>query len=291
MLSLYIVLAFFLAALLAPVVSMLYGKNPYTQYGVNENLLNSFGYPLKPNGGISGQFWFGLEPPYGKDVFTELFYGMRTSIGIGVALTILIIITSVVLGLLAGYLGGWVDYVVMRVADLLMAFPQQLFFIAFIPVLSALFFSPRVQTPTWFRVTILIVVMWFLSWMAVARILRSAVLSMREREFVEAAKLSGASTWRIIRKEILPNMTTPIVVQGTLLLPTMVSAEAGLSFLGVGVQQPTPDWGRMFQTGAAVYQSDITYMVFPTVTMIVFVIAFNLLGDSVRDALDPKSAR
>jgi peptide/nickel transport system permease protein len=127
--------------------------------------------------------------------------------------------------------------------------------------------------------------------MGLARLLRGQVLSLREREFIEAARVTGASSWRIVRRELLPNLVTPILVQSTLMLPTFVTAEAGLSFLGVGLVEPTPDWGRMFARGADIYQNDLTYMFFPGVAMVVFIVAFNLLGDSVRDAFDPKIAR
>ena len=131
--------------------------------------------------------------------------------------------------------------------------------------------------------------MWFLGWMSLARLLRGQVLSLREREFVEAAKVSGASPWRIIRKELLPNVVTPILVQATYMLPNFVTSIAGLSFLGVGLVEPTPDWGRMFANGGRLLRDDITYLFFPGIAMVIFVVAFNLLGDSVRDAFDPKT--
>lgn len=290
--SAYVVAFFFAVAILAPVIAKLYGKNPYTLYGQNEpGLLNDFGYPIAPNGGMSGRFWFGIEPNLGRDVFTQMVYGIRTSLGIAVAVTIAVTITAIVMGVSAGYLGGKADYFIGRVTDLLMAFPAQLFFVAVMPVVTAVFVSPVDETPTYLRVVALISVQWFLGWMGLARLLRGQVLSLREREFIEAARVTGASSWRIIRRELLPNLVTPILVQSTLLLPTFVTAEAGLSFLGVGLVEPTPDWGRMFARGGEVYQNDITYMFFPGVAMVIFIVAFNLLGDSVRDAFDPKAAR
>ncbi|MFG1809300.1 ABC transporter permease [Streptomyces sp. NPDC049040] len=283
---------FFVIAILAPLIAKLYGKDPYTLYGQNEpGLLNDFGYPIAPNGGVSGRFWFGIEPNLGRDVFTQLVYGIRTSLSIAVAVTIAVTVTAILLGISAGYLGGKVDYVIGRVTDLLMAFPAQLFFVAVMPVVTAVFVSPVDETPTYLRVVALITVQWFLGWMGLSRLLRGQVLSLREREFIEAARVTGASSWRIVRRELLPNLVTPILVQSTLMLPTFVTAEAGLSFLGVGLVEPTPDWGRMFARGAEVYQNDITYMFFPGIAMVVFIVAFNLLGDSVRDAFDPKAAR
>ncbi|MDT0342500.1 ABC transporter permease [Streptomyces litchfieldiae] len=287
-----VVLFFFLIGLLAPVISWLYGKDPYTRYGQKEDgLLNDFGYPIKPNGGIDGEFWFGLEPFMGRDVFTQLLYGIRTSLLIALAVTVLATLTAIVLGIAAGYLGGRWDFFISRFIDLLMAFPNQLFFVAFLPIVATLFVDPREETPTYVRVVSVIVVLWVLGWMTLGRILRGATLALREREFVEAAKVSGASPWRIIRKELLPNVVSPILVQATYMLPNFVTTAAALSFLGVGLVEPTPDWGRMFAIGAEVYRADITYMFFPGVSMVIFVVAFNLLGDSVRDAYDPKSHR
>ncbi|MDT0265439.1 ABC transporter permease [Streptomyces sp. DSM 44915] len=287
-----IVLFFFAVGLFAPVISWLYGKDPYTTYGLSEpGLLNEFGYPVKPNGGIDGEFWFGLEPFLGRDVFTQLVYGIRTSLLIALAVTVLAVLTAIVLGITAGYLGGRADFLISRFIDLLMAFPNQLFFVAFLPIVTTLFVDPREETPTYVRVVSIIVVLWVLGWMTLGRILRGATLALREREFVEAARVSGASPWRIIRKELLPNVVSPMLVQATYMLPNFVTTAAALSFLGVGMVEPTPDWGRMFAIGAEVYRADLTYMIFPGVAMVVFVVAFNLLGDSVRDAFDPKTIR
>lgn len=290
--SALIVAFFFLVGLFAPVISRLYGKDPYTRYGQEQpGLLNDYGYPVKPNGGIDGEFWFGLEPSTGRDVLTELLYGIRTSLFIALAVTVLAVLTAIVLGIAAGYLGGVWDFLISRTTDLLMAFPQQLFFVAFLPITTSLFVDPREETPVWIKVISIIVVLWALGWMTLGRILRGVTLTLREREFVEAAKVSGASSWRIIRKELLPNVVSPILVQATYMLPSFVTTAAALSFLGVGITEPTPDWGRMFATAAQVYRSDITYMFFPGVSLVIFVVAFNLLGDAVRDAFDPKTVR
>ncbi|MEU3708947.1 ABC transporter permease [Streptomyces catenulae] len=287
-----VVLAFFVISALAPVIASLYGKDPYTFYSNSDpNLLDEFGFPSGPNGGVSGDFWFGIEPQLGRDLFTQLLYGMRTSLGISVAVTILVVITGTILGVTAGYLGGRTDYWLGRVMDFLMAFPSQLTFVAFMPVVVALFVPPGDETPTYIRVVALILVQWALGWMGLARLLRGQVLSLREREFVEAAKITGASPWRIIRKELLPNVVTPILVQSTYMLPLFVTAEAGLSYLGVGIMEPTPDWGRLFRTAGNIYESDPTFLLFPGAAMVIFVLCFNLLGDSVRDAFDPKSGR
>jgi peptide/nickel transport system permease protein len=286
-----VVACFIVIAVAAPLIVKLYGKNAYDFYGQDEGLLNSFGLPLKPNGGISSEHWFGIEPGLGRDVFALLVYGIRTSLLIALAVTVLSVATGVLFGLTQGYLGGRTDYFLGRFSDFMLSFPQQLFFIAFSPVAISLLVSPGQQESWYVRPAVLIGVQFALGWMSIGRLVRAQVLSLREREFVEAARIGGASSWRILRKELLPNLWSTILVQSTLMLPVFLTSEAGLSFLGVGIVDPTPDWGLMFQKGAAYYHSDITFMFFPGIAMAIFVIAFNLLGDSVRDALDPKTLR
>lgn len=289
-----VVIFYFAVAALAPVISALYGKNPYTLYAQEPDypfLLNDFAMPTGSFGGVSGEFWFGVEPNLGRDVFTMLLYGMRTSLYMALVLTFLSVLTGVIIGMVGGYFGGRTDYWLGRVTDFFLAFPSQLFFIAFMPVVVSLFVSPSEETPTYLRALAMVLVMWFLGWMGMSRLVRSSVLSLREREFVEAAKVSGASRWRIVRKEILPNIVTPILVQGTYMLPSAILSIAFLSFVGVGFVEPTPDWGRMFAIGAKIYEQDPGFMLFPGAALVIFVLAFNLLGDSVRDAFDPKTGR
>ncbi|MEV5984624.1 ABC transporter permease [Streptomyces sp. NPDC052051] len=287
-----IVIFFFVIAIAAPLIAKLYGKDPYTTYASqNPDLLNEFSYPSGANGGMSSEFWFGIEPQLGRDVFTFLLYSIRTSLGIALIATLLTTLLGVVIGVIAGYLGGKTDYFVGRVIDILLSFPSTLFFIAFMPVVYSLFVAPDENIPTWLRATSLILVLSAFGWASIARLLRGQVLSLREREFVEAAKVTGASPMRIVFKELLPNLWTPILIQSTLMLPAYVTAEAGLAFLGVGIIDPTPDWGVMIARGAQFYTEDFTFMLFPGLTMVIFVLAFNLLGDSVIDALDPKSKR
>jgi peptide/nickel transport system permease protein len=151
--------------------------------------------------------------------------------------------------------------------------------------------DPREETPTYFRALAILIVLWLLGWMGMSRIVRSTILSLREREFVEAAKVSGASPWRIVRKELLPNVVTPILIQFTYQLPSTILTIAFLSFAGVGFVEPTPDWGRLFAAGARYTEQDPAFIFFPGVALVVFVLCFNLLGDSVRDAFDPKTGR
>ncbi|MDH6135057.1 peptide/nickel transport system permease protein [Kitasatospora sp. MAA4] len=287
-----IVIFYILVAIFAPVIASLYGKSPYIPYGSRSmSLLDDSGVPIGAGGGISSEFWFGLTPITGYDIFTKLIYGIRTSLGIALLITIVCSVLGIVIGVAQGYLGGRFDYLVGRFCDLLLAMPSQLFFIAFTPVVLNLFVPAQDATPVYVRVCAIVLVQAVLGWMATARLLRGLSLSMREREYIEAAKIAGASSWRIIFKELMPNLATTILVQVTLLLPLMVTAEAGLSFLGVGMVEPTPDWGLMFQDAANSYQNDLTYLFFPGVSLTVFAVAFNLFGDAVRDALDPKTIR
>ncbi|WP_053708860.1 ABC transporter permease [Streptomyces sp. NRRL B-3648] len=291
-----VVIGYFLVALLAPLLAKLPGTDPYTLYGqdptyADKPVLDEFGLPLGYLGGVSGDHWFGVEPQYGRDLYAMLLYGMRTSLYMALGITVLIMVTGVVIGLIGGYFGGRTDYWIGRGTDFFLSFPQQLFFIAFMPVVTSFFVDPREETPTYFRALAMLIVLWLLGWMGMARLVRSTVLSLREREFVEAAKVSGASPWRIVRKEILPNVVTPILVQFTYQLPSTILSIAFLSFAGVGFVEPTPDWGRLFAAGARYAEQDPAFMFFPGVALVIFVLCFNLLGDSVRDAFDPKSGR
>ncbi|BFV57482.1 ABC transporter permease [Kitasatospora sp. CMC57] len=290
--SAVIVLFFILIAIAAPLISMLYGKDPNTTYGQNDpTLLTDSALPVGPNGGMSGDFWFGIEPGLGRDVLTQLIYGIRTSLIIAFATTLLTTVIGVALGIAAGYLGGKTDYFIGRAIDILMSFPSQIFLVATMPVVTGLLVAKDEATPTWLPFVAVTLVLSLLGWMSLSRILRGVTLSLREREFIEAAKVTGASPGRIIFKELLPNLWTPILVQSTLALPAFVTAEAGLSYLGVGVSEPTPDWGRMIAMAAEYLRSDVTFLLFPGLAMVLFVLAFNLLGDSVRDAFDPKANR
>lgn len=291
-----VVIFYFAIALLAPLLVKLSGTDPYTLYGqdptyADKPVLDEFGLPLGYFGGVSGDHWFGVEPQYGRDLFAMLVYGMRTSLFMALGVTVLLMVTGVVIGLIGGYFGGRTDYWIGRVTDFFLSFPQQLFFIAFMPVVTAFFVDPREETPTYFRALAMLIVLWLLGWMGMARLVRSTVLSLREREFVEAAKVSGASPGRIVRKEILPNVVTPILVQFTYTLPSTILTIAFLSFAGVGFVEPTPDWGRLFAAAADYTEQDPAFLFFPGLALVIFVLAFNLLGDSVRDAFDPKSGR
>ncbi|MEU5427416.1 ABC transporter permease [Streptomyces olivoreticuli] len=292
MAALCVVVLCALLALAAPLLAALYGKNPTDHYGQNEpGLLSAEGLPVLPNGGMSADHWFGIEPGLGRDVLTQLLYGMRTSLLVALASVAVIAVVGIVLGVTVGYLSGVADRAFTFVCNVLLAFPTLLLLLALSPVIQTRFVDPGENEPAWMQFTSLILVFAAFGWVPLAMVLRTSVRSLREREFVEAARAVGASRRHIVFRELLPNVWAPVLVHITLAVPGVVTAEAALSFLGVGINEPIPDWGRMISRGSEVFYDDPTYMVFPGVAILVFVLAFNLLGDAVRDALDPRTAR
>ncbi|MFF4715909.1 ABC transporter permease [Streptomyces eurythermus] len=283
---------FVLLAVTAPLLTALYGKNPTEHYGQNETgLLSPEGLPVLPNGGISAEHWFGVEPGLGRDVLAQLLHGIRTSLLIAFASTAVVAVVGVVVGVTAGYLSGLVDRAFTFVCNVLLAFPALLFLLTLGPVVQTRFVGPDESEPAWMQFTVLILVFSAFGWVPLAMVLRTVVRSLREREFVEAVRALGASRRHIVFRELLPNVWAPVLVHITLAVPAIVTTEAALSFLGVGINEPIPDWGRMISRGSEVFYDDPTYMVFPGVSLLVFVLAFNLLGDAVRDALDPHTVR
>ncbi|MEU7089420.1 ABC transporter permease [Streptomyces achromogenes] len=292
MVSLAVVGFFVLLAVTAPLITALYGKNPTEHYGQNETgLLSPEGLPVLPNGGISAEHWFGIEPGLGRDVLAQLLHGIRTSLLIAFASAAVVAVVGVAVGVTAGYLSGLVDRAFTFVCNILLAFPALLFLLTLGPVVQTRFVGPEENEPAWMQFTVLILVFSAFGWVPLAMVLRTVVRSLREREFVEAARALGASRRHIVFRELLPNVWAPVLVHLTLAVPTIVTTEAALSFLGVGINEPLPDWGRMISRGSEVFYDDPTYMVFPGVSLLVFVLAFNLLGDAVRDALDPHTVR
>lgn len=284
-----VVLVFFvLLAVGAPLVQRLYGVTPNEQFG---ELLDSTGMPLGYVGGISGDHWFGLEPGLGRDIFMRMIYGIRTSLLIALGAALITTTIGVVLGILAGYLGGVVDAVISWVTDVALAMPFLIFALAVVPTFSLRFYGPRDEVPTWFAVTTLIVVFTAFGWTSTARLVRGQVVSLREREFVEAAKASGAGLGHMLFRQLLPNIWAPILVSFSLLVPSYVTSEAALSFLGVGLPESVPSFGRMIYRSIDYLQTDPAYVFFPGITIFALVLAFNLFGDALRDALDPKSSR
>lgn len=288
--ALAVVLLFLLLAAAAPLVAALYGRNPVEHYGQNTpGLLSDGGLPMAANGGISGDFWFGLEPGLGRDVLTQLLYGIRTSLLIAGASAVVTTSLGVLAGIAIGYLGGIADRLFGFLANVLLAFPTLLLLLALSPVIQSRLVDPGSEEPQWMQFLVLILVFSAFGWIPLALSLRATVRSLRERDFVQSARAQGAGRYHIVVRELLPNVRSQLLVHATMAVPTFVASEAALSFLGVGVTEPVPDWGRMIARGSEVFQADPTYMVFPGVALLVFVLAFNLLGDAVRDALDPRA--
>lgn len=287
MTSAYIVLFFIAVGLLAPLISLLYGQSPSDAY---PQKLNSLALPLGYYG-IDGTHWFGLEPKLGRDIFIHMVYGIRTSLAIGFAAATVTVILGVVAGVVAGYVGGWVDTVISWVVDFVLALPFLIFALAVVPVVGAMFFEGAEQPSPLFRAGVLIGVFAVFGWTSTARLVRGQVLSLREREYIEAARAAGAGTGHILFRQLLPNIWAPILITFSLAVPGYITAEGALSFLNVGIPEPTPSLGRMIFNSTYWIQADPPYTFFPAATLFVIVLTFNLFGDSLRDALDPKSSR
>ena len=288
MISAFTVIFFIVLALAAPLVETIYGIGPTERFG---DLMTLRGEPLGYLGGISGEHWFGIQPQLGRDILMQLVYGLRTSLSISFASAIITTSLGVVVGVIAGYFGGWIDAIISWFTDLVLAFPFLIFTIAVIPLVTNRFYTPRDTVPASFKVYVIIFIFAVFGWASVARLVRGQVISLREREYVEAARAAGAGPFHILFRQLLPNTWAPILVTFSLALPAFITAEAALSFLSIGISEPQPDLGRMVNDSTKWLEADPAYLFFPGMTLVLLVLAFNLLGDSLRDALDPKSTR
>jgi peptide/nickel transport system permease protein len=271
-------------AIVAPVLTRLFG-HPIDEYHI-DRIDPTLSVPLGKFGGISREYILGVEPTSGRDIFSRIVYGAQTSLSVAFLSAFVSTILGVLFGLSAGFLGGWVDTVISRVMDFLLAFPQLLFAIALVSVLPSTLFGFGGR---WSRVLVLVGVIGFFGWPYIGRIVRGQTLSLREREFVEASRSLGARSPRILFRELLPNLAAPILVYTTLIIPTNILTEAALSFLGVGIPPPNPSWGGMLSDAVSFYSSDPMFMIIPGGMIFITVLAFNLFGDGLRDALDPKA--
>ena len=282
---------FVLVAITAPLLSHLGGWGPISpdDKAINPDTGN---YPIGGWGGISLNHLLGVEPGTGYDLFARVVYGLRTSLIVGLASAIVSTVVGTVAGLAAGYFGGWIDSVLSRIMDVMLAFPQLLFIIALTPVIqSALQTDQHGGTNENLRLLVLILNISVFAWAYTARLVRGQVLSLREREFVDAARIMGANWPHVLFKQLLPNLWAPVLISFALAVPTNISTEAALSYLGVGVVPPAPDWGSLLTKASQYFLLDPAYLFIPGILLLILVLSLNLLGDGVRDALDPRANR
>jgi peptide/nickel transport system permease protein len=261
-------------------VSLLGLPGPYTE---NLNLTDSFGSPLGP----SLAHPFGVDS-LGEDVMSRVIYGTRVSLEVGIIGTGISTVIGVAIGMLAAFYRGWVDTLLSRTMDVFLSLPILLLGLGVGAACAVRGCAKGLIQP---GLSVIIFIIVIASWPFMGRIVRGLVLSLREREFVEASRALGASNSRIMFREILPNLTAPIIVYATLQIPLNILFEAGLSYLGVGVRAPTASWGQMLAAATPIFNTAWWYMVFPGAALLLTVLAFNLLGDGLRDALNPKNAQ
>jgi ABC-type dipeptide/oligopeptide/nickel transport system permease subunit len=266
-------------AVAAPLVVKVAGAPPPDQQSTSA--LDQFGTPTGP----SGAHLFGVDQ-LGRDVFSRVVYGARVSLEVAFVSTGIAVVVGTAMGMVAGFYRGWVDTVLSRLMDVLLAFPILLLGIGLASAcaLGDGCLGGIIQP----GLTTVIFVIALATWPYIARIIRGQVLSLREKEFVEAARSLGASNTRIMLRHILPNLVAPMIVYTTLIVPTNILFEAALSFLGVGVQPPTASWGQMIADATSIFDTAWWYMVFPGVALVLTVLAFNLVGDGLQDALNPR---
>ena len=276
----------------APIARHFLGHGPDDQF---YNALNQYGYPIGPwahvDNGLGGTTFLplGADSTLGRDEFLRLLYGARVSFEVALLATIGSMSIGILMGAMAGYFRGWVDTVVSRVTEITMAFPFVLFTIALASTIGDSINNITFGGLIGRGVFTLFIIFSVFGWFYPARIMRAVVLSLREKEFVEAARMTGSGDWRIIRSHILPHLVAPITVYSTLSVAGFILAEAGLSFLGVGIKQPTASWGNLLGAAPDYYTVQPWLMVWPGLAVLITTLAFNLLGDGLRDAFDPRA--
>ncbi len=270
--SIVVILLIVALAIAAPLIEGITGHNAYNANVDNGTDAN--GQPFPP--GTAG-YLLGTDN-LGRDILVRIAYGARISLLVGVLATAIATIIGVVVGLIAGYFGGWVDNILARIMDVVLSFPYVLFAIVLVSVFGS-------------SLPLTILVIAFFSFAAIGRIVRGQALSQREKEYVEAANSLGAGNIRVMFVDILPNLIAPVIVLATLLIPTAIVFESTLSFLGLGVVPPTPSWGNMLSDAEGVGFQAWWFYIFPMLFLLLTTLAFNLLGDAVRDALDPRAER
>jgi ABC-type dipeptide/oligopeptide/nickel transport system permease subunit len=279
--SLAFIVFMVLLAIFAPlVVSVLGLPGPNVQ---NQSLTNAFGAPTGP----SAAHPFGVDS-LGRDVASRVIYGSRVSLAVGILGTLAATLIGVLVGVIAGFYRGWADTFLSRLIDVALSIPILMLGLGFGAACAVRGCLGGAIQPGVGEIIFLIAL---ISWTYMARIVRGLVLSLREREFVEASRALGASNTRIMLREILPNLIVPVIVYASLLIPQNILLEAALSFLGVGVRPPTASWGQMIAEATPIFNTAWWYMVFPGIALLLTVLAFNLLGDGLQDALNPRTRR
>ena len=272
LMSIIVILLIVAIAIAAPLIAGLTGHGP-ADANVDTGT-DASGQPLPPG---SAGYLLGTDN-LGRDILVRVAYGARISLLVGVLATAIATVFGVVVGLFAGYFGGWLDSILARLLDVVLSFPYVLLAIVLVSVFGA-------------SLPLTILVIAFFSFAAIGRIVRGQALSQREKEYVEAAHSLGAGNLRIMFVDILPNLVAPVIVLATLLIPAAIIFEATLSFLGLGVVPPTPSWGNMLADAEGVGFQAWWFYIFPMLFLLLTTLAFNLLGDAVRDALDPRTER
>ncbi|MCF6444949.1 ABC transporter permease [Nereida sp. MMG025] len=278
--SFTVVLVLVLAAIFAPLIA------PYDPFDpASLNLMNGFSKPMEPNAFTGDVFWLGTDDQ-GRDVFSTILYGLRISLFVGAAAVAFAMVLGITLGLLAGYVGGWVETIIMRVADVQLTFPAIL-------VAMLIFGIAKGITPVEYRdqmaIWVLIVAIGLSDWVQFARVVRGATLVEKNKEYVQAARLIGRGSGAIMLRHILPNVLSPVLVIATISLALAIIAEATLSFLGVGAPPTQPSLGTLIRIGQGfLFSGEWWILLFPAATLLALALAVNLLGDWLRDALNPK---